>query len=267
MTTLILVLMVAAIVTGVVISAVAWRYATDARRRDVARAALLRHAATTENWDDRLEHLEPNAHLDANAHLGPTAHVESTAPSEPIAAVPVASLFATGTRPRAASSQSWIAVVAVVVVITLVAATVAARRIDAPDAPEATEAAASTEVVTPPTGKPASAPAAATPIALKALTHARGRSGDLTVTGTVQNPAGGAPLDHLIAVVDAIDRADQVVATVTSGVDAPMLLSGDTTRFVVAIPRADSVARYRVRFRLRDGSAIGHRDARAKKEL
>ena len=69
-----------------------------------------------------------------------------------------------------------------------------------------------------------------------------------------------------MAVVDAIDGADQVVATVTSGVDAPMLLSGDTTRFVVAIPRADSVARYRVRFRLRDGSAIEHRDARAKKE-
>ena len=87
------------------------------------------------------------------------------------------------------------------------------------------------------------------------------------MTGTIQNPAGGTPLDHLIAVVDAFDSADQVVATVTSGVDASMLLSGDTTRFVVAIPRADSVARYRVRFRLRDGSAIPHRDERAKEGI
>jgi len=247
MTTLILVLMVAVIVTGVLISAVAWRYANDARRRDVARAALLRHAATTDNWDDRLDHLEPRGHF------------ESTPPAEPIGEVTaIDTMFAAETRPPAAPKQSWIAVAAVCIVIALVAATVTARRSDTPTA---------TEVVTAPAPKTeAPGPPAVVPISLKALTHARERSGDLTVTGTVQNPAGGAALDHLMAVVDAIDGADQVVATVTSGVDAPMLMAGDTTRFVVAIPRADDVARYRVRFRLRDGSAIEHRDARAKKE-
>jgi len=247
MTTLILVLMVAVIVTGVLISAVAWRYANDARRRDVARAALLRHAATTDNWDDRLDHLEPRGHF------------ESTPPVEPIGEVTaIDTMFAAETRPPAAPKQSWIAVAAVCIVIALVAATVTARRSDTPTA---------TEVVTAPAPKTeAPVPSAVVPISLKALTHARERSGDLTVTGTVQNPAGGAALDHLMAVVDAIDGADQVVATVTSGVDAPMLMAGDTTRFVVAIPRADDVARYRVRFRLRDGSAIEHRDARAKKE-
>ena len=247
MTTLILVLMVAVIVTGVLISAVAWRYANDARRRDVARAALLRHAATTDNWDDRLDHLEPRGHF------------ESTPPVEPIGEVTaIDTMFAAETRPSAAPKQSWIAVAAVCIVIALVAATVTARRSDTPTA---------TEVVTAPAPKTeAPVPPAVVPISLKALTHARERSGDLTVTGTVQNPAGGAALDHLMAVVDAIDGADQVVATVTSGVDAPMLMAGDTTRFVVAIPRADDVARYRVRFRLRDGSAIEHRDARAKKE-
>jgi len=246
MTTLILVLMVAVIVTGVLISAVAWRYANDARRRDVARAALLRHAATTDNWDDRLDHLEPRGHF------------ESTPPVEPIGEVTaIDTMFAAETRPPAAPKQSWIAVAAVCIVIALVAATVTARRSDTPTA---------TEVVTAPAPKTeAPVPPAVVPISLKALTHARERSGDLTVTGTVQNPAGGAALDHLMAVVDAIDGADQVVATVTSGVDAPMLMAGDTTRFVVAIPRADDVARYRVRFRLRDGSAIEHRDARAKK--
>jgi len=246
MTTLILVLMVAVIVTGVLISAVAWRYANDARRRDVARAALLRHAATTDNWDDRLDHLEPRGHF------------ESTPPVEPIGEVTaIDTMFAAETRPPAAPKQSWIAVAAVCIVIALVAATVTARRSDTPTA---------TEVVTAPAPKTeAPVPSAVVPISLKALTHARERSGDLTVTGTVQNPAGGAALDHLMAVVDAIDGADQVVATVTSGVDAPMLMAGDTTRFVVAIPRADDVARYRVRFRLRDGSAIEHRDARAKK--
>jgi len=247
MTTLILVLMVAVIVTGVLISAVAWRYANDARRRDVARAALLRHAATTDNWDDRLDHLEPRGHF------------ESTPPVEPIGEVTaIDTMFAAETRPPAAPKQSWIAVAAVCIVIALVAATVTARRSDTPTA---------TEVVTAPAPKTeAPVPPAVVPISLKALTHARERSGDLTVTGTVQNPAGSAALDHLMAVVDAIDGADQVVATVTSGVDAPMLMAGDTTRFVVAIPRADDVARYRVRFRLRDGSAIEHRDARAKKE-
>jgi hypothetical protein len=247
MTTLILVLMVAVIVTGVLISAVAWRYANDARRRDVARAALLRHAATTDNWDDRLDHLEPRAHLETNPHLDAIGEVPA-----------IDTMFAAETRPPAAPKQWWIAVAAVCIVIALVAATVTARRSDTPTA---------TEVVTAPAAKAeAPAPPAVVPISLKALTHARERSGDLTVTGTVQNPAGGAALDHLMAVVDAIDGADQVVATVTSGVDAPMLMAGDTTRFVVAIPRADDVARYRVRFRLRDGSAIEHRDARAKKE-
>ncbi len=249
MTTLILVLLVAVIVTGVLISAVAWRYANDARRRDVARAALLRHAATTEDWDDRLEHL---------ARFEPSTSGEPSVLIEPIAAVPaVETMFAAENRPPAASSQSWIAVVAVGVVLALVAATVAARRADAP----AAEAPATEAVVK----NDAPAPPVVAPIALKALTHARER-GDLKVTGTVQNPAGAAPLDHLMAVIDAIDGADQVVATVTSGVDAPMLMSGDTTRFVVAIPRADDVARYRVRFRLRDGSAIEHRDVRGKKE-
>ena len=74
-----------------------------------------------------------------------SAHLEPSAPFEPVAAVPVESMFATETRPPAASSQSWIAVAAVVVVIALVAATVAARRIDAPEATEATQA---TEVAT-----------------------------------------------------------------------------------------------------------------------
>ena len=157
---LMFVLMVAVIIAGVLISAVAWRYANDARRRDVARAALLRHAATTENWDDRIEHREP------------TAHLEPAAQSEPSAAVPVESLFAAGTRPRATSSHSWIAVAAAVVVIALVAATVAAKRIDAPEATETTE---SKKAVTPPTAKTGSAPAGITPISLKALTHAHGR--------------------------------------------------------------------------------------------
>ena len=246
MATLILVLMVVVIVTGVLISAIAWRYASDARRRDVARAALLRHAATSDNWDDRLDHLEPLGHLEANPQLDTIGEVPA-----------IDTMFAAETRSPAAPKQSWIAVAAVGIVVALVAATVTARRSDAPQA---------TEVVTAPAAKTeAPAPPAVVPISLKALTHARERSGDLTVTGTVQNPAGGAALDHLMAVVDAIDGADQVVATVTSGVDAPMLMAGDTTRFVVAIPRADDVARYRVRFRLRDGSAIEHRDARAKK--
>jgi len=250
MATLILVLMVVVIVTGVLISAIAWRYASDARQRDVARAALLRHAATSDSWDDRLDrldHLEPLRHLEANPQLDTIGEVPA-----------IDTMFAAETRPPAAPKQSWIAVAAVCIVVALVAATVTARRSDAPQA---------TEVVTAPAAKTeAPAPPAVVPISLKALTHARERSGDLTVTGTVQNPAGGAALDHLMAVVDAIDGADQVVATVTSGVDAPMLMAGDTTRFVVAIPRADDVARYRVRFRLRDGSAIEHRDARAKKE-
>ncbi|HEX5216960.1 MAG TPA: hypothetical protein VFV98_15970 [Vicinamibacterales bacterium] len=252
MTTLILVLMVAVIVTGVLISAVAWRYASDARRRDVARAALLRHAATSDNWDDRLDHLERPARVE------PSPQPESIPQFEPIAEVSaVDTMFAAETRPRASSSQSWIAIAVVCVVIALVAATVTASRSDAPSV---------TEVVTAPAAKTETpATPAVVPISLKALSHTRERSGDLTVTGTVQNPAGGAALDHLMAVVDAIDGADQVVATVTSGVDAPVLMAGDTTRFVVAIPRADDVARYRVRFRLRDGSAIEHRDTRAKK--
>lgn len=157
-------------------------------------------------------------------------------------------MFANDVRPAAAPAHAWIAAAAVAIVMALVAATLVARRVDAP--------ADRTSDVTAPAAQ------APVPVALTALSHQRDRTGTLMVSGAVQNPSGAPSLDHLMAVIDALDDHDRVVTTVTAGVDAPVLMAGDATRFLVGIPRSDDVARYRVRFRLRDGAAIEHRDER-----
>jgi hypothetical protein len=105
----------------------------------------------------------------------------------------------------------------------------------------------------------ATSPAA--PLELTSMRHARNGSA-LTVTGLVHNPAGGVTIDGLSAVVLAFDRNGTFITSSRAPLELATLAPGDDSPFVVAIPNAGNVARYRVTFRVESG-VVRHLDRRA----
>ena len=104
---------------------------------------------------------------------------------------------------------------------------------------------------------PATAPV---PLELVALGHER--DGDrLIVRGVVRNPASGAARDRVTAVVSLFNRDGGFLASGRATVDEPTLHPGSNSTFVVAIPGAGDVGRYRLSFRT-DDRILPHVDRR-----
>ena len=100
------------------------------------------------------------------------------------------------------------------------------------------------------------------PLELVALGHER--DGDtLTVRGVVRNPLGGAEMDRLTAVVFTFSREGGFLNSARAPVDSPALIPGGESTFVVAVPGAESVGRYRVSFRS-DDRVVSHVDKRGR---
>jgi hypothetical protein len=104
---------------------------------------------------------------------------------------------------------------------------------------------------------PTKAPA---PLELMSMRHQR-EGTTLTVSGLVRNPAGGAAVDAVTAVVFAFDRAGTFVASGRAPLDFSTLAPGDESPFVVNVPNVSAVARYRVTFRSGNG-VVRHIDRR-----
>ena len=104
----------------------------------------------------------------------------------------------------------------------------------------------------------ASAPA---PLGLLALSHAQA-DGSLTVSGRVQNPRGGQPLESLTATVFLFGADGSFLTSGRSPLDVQPLGAGDESAFVVTIPVNGAVTRYRVSFRDGAGRPIAHADHR-----
>jgi hypothetical protein len=107
------------------------------------------------------------------------------------------------------------------------------------------------------------APAAGAPVApleLVALGHERG-SDRLTVRGVVRNPASGAPVERLTAVVFAFNADGGFLASGRAIIETSALGPGGESTFVVSVPGAGSVGRYRVSFRT-DNRVVPHVDRR-----
>ena len=101
----------------------------------------------------------------------------------------------------------------------------------------------------------------AAPLELISMRHTR--NGDtLTVSGLVRNPRGGKMFGSVAAVVLTFDRQGANVGTVNAPLDFISLAPGDESPFVVTIPNAGAVGRYRVSFRT-DAGVIRHVDRRA----
>ena len=107
--------------------------------------------------------------------------------------------------------------------------------------------------------------AGAAALELVSMRHAReGRT--LTVTGLVRNPAAGAPLSGVAALVFAFDRGGEFVASGRGALELPVLQPGEETPFAVTVTDLPEVGRYRVSFRTPAGP-LRHVDRRAARQL
>ena len=99
------------------------------------------------------------------------------------------------------------------------------------------------------------------PLELVSMRHQR-QGTTLTVSGLVRNPAAGAAVNGVTAVVFAFDRTGGFVASGRAPLDFSMLAPGEESPFVVAVPNVPDVARYRVSFRTGRG-VVRHVDRRS----
>ena len=104
--------------------------------------------------------------------------------------------------------------------------------------------------------------AAPAPLELLSLRDAQ-EKGTLTITGLVQNPRAGAPLNRVVATAFLFGIDGTFIASGRAPLDFSTLAPGDESPFVITIPIKGAVARYRVGFRNEDGHVISHVDRRA----
>jgi hypothetical protein len=102
----------------------------------------------------------------------------------------------------------------------------------------------------------------AQPLELLSLTHTQLPSG-LTISGTVYNPRGGAPVSQVFAAAILFGPDGNFLTSARAPLDFTTLRPGDESPFVIPVPVTGSVARYRIGFRAADGSVIAHIDRRA----
>jgi hypothetical protein len=103
------------------------------------------------------------------------------------------------------------------------------------------------------------------PLELIALEHDRDDS-RLVVRGIVRNPASAITLKGLTAVVLVFSRDGGFIASGRAPAAVTALAPGAETPFVVTLPDADSVDRYRVSFRT-DDRIVPHVDRRGRNAI
>jgi hypothetical protein len=212
------------LLVAIVMTAIAWRMSTEERRRSSMRVAAL--AADIHDGDFDLR-------SDARAD----------------GAAPVADLFATA-QP-APSGSRFATVIACGVIIVGSLATVGLLLSSESHAAKA----ASAESRTTPAGLP-------NPVPLELLALGHDRTGDdLTVRGVIRNPSSGVAVERLTAVVFLFNRDGGFLTSGRATVESPALVPGGESRFVVTVPSAADVGRYRVSFR-NDDRVVPHVDRR-----
>lgn len=101
---------------------------------------------------------------------------------------------------------------------------------------------------------------AGTRLELLAMRDSRNRDA-LTVSGLVRNARSSGEIDHVSAVVLAFGRDGTFIASSRAPLDMSRLRPGEESPFVVTVPGAAGVERYRVTFRT-DHGVIRHLDLR-----
>jgi hypothetical protein len=174
------------------------------------------------------------------------AAIDSTTPSAPTPGI--SDMFAA--QPSAAAQGNPLIKAAVGVVMAVVLIVVVASMNRGPEAPgDPGTASAST-----------SAPASA-PLELISMRHTR-EGQTLTVSGLVRNPRAGANATRVTAVILTFNRAGAFVSSARAPLDFTTLEPGGESPFVVTVPAAGDVGRYRVSFRTETG-VVRHVDRRS----
>jgi hypothetical protein len=228
-----------------IMSVIAWRIASDERSRSEARVAAL---------SDEI-HEAPPARIALVAQAG-AARIASARPvAAPILWDPPLNRVDTDPVYRApdlfvqrspSSSQSAALLAIGVIVIGGAVASAMLLGGRAGRTPRATATTAATP--------------AASPLELVALGHQR--DGDqLTVRGVVRNPPSGAERDRLTAVVFLFTADGGFLTSGRAALEAPALRPGGESTFIVTVPGANDVGRYRVSFRT-DDQIVPHVDKR-----
>lgn len=108
---------------------------------------------------------------------------------------------------------------------------------------------------------PGTAPGAAPPLELLALDHTL-QNGSISINGLVQNPRGGQPLTSVVATALVFGADGSVLSSARAPIDYTTIGPGDESPFVVTVPVAGEVTRYRIGFRSVEDRVIGHVDKR-----
>jgi len=108
--------------------------------------------------------------------------------------------------------------------------------------------------------RPAQAQTADQALQLISLSHERASDG-ITISGIVRNPPRGAAVDHLTAVVLLFNQQGGYLTSGRSPIESPTLQPGTEAKFVVTVPGAADVGKYRVSFRT-DDRVVPHVDRR-----
>jgi hypothetical protein len=98
------------------------------------------------------------------------------------------------------------------------------------------------------------------PLELVALGHEREGDG-IIVRGVVRNPMAGVERDRVAVVVFLFNRDGGFLTSGLAAVDVPALAPGSQSGFIVTVPHAGEVGRYRVSFRS-DDRIVPHVDRR-----
>jgi flagellar basal body-associated protein FliL len=242
---LLLVTLISVLLT-VIMSVIAWRTAQDEKRRSEARIAAL--AADIH----QIERLRAVARREPDLELRPAIDVPMASPG----------LFQNAAPGR--GGPRFGAVAGIGVLVFVAAAAVIVTLGSGSSATPVASAAASHPVVVNAESQPAAASTPAhddvVPVELLALGH--DRDGDkLTVRGVVRNPSAGRAVDRMTAVVFLYNRDGGFLTSGRAAIESSALLPGGESAFVVVIPGANDVGRYRVSFRT-DDRVVPHVDRR-----
>jgi len=252
---MLLIVTITSTLLALVMSAVAWHATREERRRSAARVAALTYAihgdeASSLNLpihgfresanDDELEIVNRPAPRSGS----PDENVEDDRPA-------AAPMFGTMARSDSSGSRWSVALAAGGLIVATVAA--AAIVFSGEPSDRGSTAAANAASV----GAAARVDA---PLELVALGH--DRDGDrLTVRGVVRNPSAGSEKDRLTAVVSVFDRDGAFLRSSRAAVESAALVPGSESTFIVTVPAAADVGRYRVSFQC-DDRVVSHVDKR-----
>jgi hypothetical protein len=228
---LMLIITFTACFVAIIMTVLAWRLLREDRRRMDARVAAL-----AAELNDGAANGHPGVTLNEAPHV-PVDHLFANADTE-----------GERPRPRLAAIVGGGALVVGTIGALLLFVTSGARP------------SASTGSKTKPTAAAAATAPASSALELMALGHER-EDDRLTVRGIVRNPAGSHALTEVTAVVMLFNQQGGFVTSGRAAIQGALAPGGEAP-FIVTVPGAADVGRYRVSFRTNEG-VVPHVDRRS----